>query len=367
MIIRRYKGKTLEALRETVVKEMGDSAVIIHTQKISENGIMGKLKGNSYEIIAAVEDPLTGGMQSTGNDLPVEEILSSQKDQYLGIRRSMKMMDDKLASLDHRFEELNKKEAATKSLSGPLKNVHQQWHSKLHTMVDNSATANNEEWRDALAKLTPTAGVYFRQTGGNVPDIYALAGPTGVGKTTTLAKLAAQAVLKNKLNVGLITLDTYRVAAVDQLREYSKLLGTELAVVFSAKELQQQIERFHNKALVLIDSQGRGPFDNEGIDGIARILTSIPSINTILTLPAGVRKEDAVSISNSFKCLNPTCMIITKIDEASCFDGLTTLIYHANIPVIYTTNGQRVPEDIQPASPGLISALIVGDNQTTIY
>ena len=120
--------------------------------------------------------------------------------------------------------------------------------------------------------------------------------------------------------------------------------------------MKRQIEHFQDKDLVLIDTQGRGPFDNEGLEEIATILSSISSLNTILTLPAGVRKEDAVSISNSFKCLNPSCMIITKADETACCAGLSTLFSHTDIPLIYVTNGQRVPEDIDPASPGLISA-----------
>ena len=109
MIIRRYRGKSLEALRETVVKEMGNNAVIIHSQKLNEGGIVNKLKGSGYEIIAAIEEPIKEGSLSSGKDLNVDEIMSSQKSHYLGIRRSMKMLDEKLASLDTRFEEMMKK------------------------------------------------------------------------------------------------------------------------------------------------------------------------------------------------------------------------------------------------------------------
>ncbi|MCM8534741.1 MAG: hypothetical protein NE334_02260, partial [Lentisphaeraceae bacterium] len=270
MMIRRYRGKTLEALRETVVNEMGTSAVIIHNQKLNDSGIVGKLKGSLYEVIAAVEEPMKEGSTSSGTEIPVDEILNSQKSQYMGIRRSMKMLDEKLASLDSRFDKLMIKEKEIKSQNEApreLKFIHEGWHRQVLSRLRNINNPSVEDYRKALAEMIPTAGgIYFRPTTGTAPDVYALAGPTGVGKTTSLAKLSAQAVLKNKLNVGLITIDTFRVAAVDQLREYANLLGIELAVVFTEKEMKKQIEAFKEKDLILIDSQGRGPHDKEGIE-----------------------------------------------------------------------------------------------------
>jgi flagellar biosynthesis protein FlhF len=362
MMIRRYRGKTLETLRETVIKEMGSSAVIIHNQKINDSGLVGKLKGTMYEVIAAVEEPIQGGSHNSGSTIPMDEILDSQKTQYMGIRRSIKMLDEKLAVLDSQFDKLLKKEDELKSVEQPdeLRHIHEGWHRKVQSRLRNIDNANVEDYRKALAEhITTAGGIYFRETTGNVPDIYALAGPTGVGKTTTLAKLAAQAVLKNKLNVGLITIDTFRVAAVDQLREYSSLLGIELSVVFTEKEMKAQIKKFKDKDVILIDSQGRGPQDIEGIEAIQKILQAVPEINVVLTVPAGIRKEDSVTIFNSFKCLNPSCLIITKKDETSCFDGLSTLFDLADIPLVYITDGQRVPEDIKPASTGLITAMII--------
>ena len=362
MIIRRYRGKSLEALRETVVKEMGESAVIIHSQKLNDKGIVGKLKGKSYEIIAAIEEVVTEGALSSGNDVNLDELMDSQKSHYLGIRRSMKQLDEKLASLDSRFDSLSKNNSShdEEGLHPLLKNVHTDWHKKILARVKDPENATTEELQNALADFIPTAGgIYFRQTTGDEPDIYTLAGPTGVGKTTTLAKLAAHAVLKCKLNVGLITIDTFRVGAVDQLREYATLLGVELAVAFTPKEMSRQVEKFQDKDLILIDSQGRGPFDEDGIKAIHDHLKVIKGVNVLLTVPAGIRKEDAVTVLNSFRSLKPSCMILTKSDETSCCDGLTTLIDLADIPVIYVTDGQRVPEDIHSASSGLITAMII--------
>jgi flagellar biosynthesis protein FlhF len=370
MIIRRYRGKSLETLRETVVKEMGTSAVIIHSQKVNDAGLVGKLKGSVFEIIAAIEEPIKEGSLNSGSDVAIEEILNSQKNHYMGIRRSMKMLDEKIASIDSRFDQLIKEKANTKfqddDVADELKSIHQGWHKKVMSRMRKIDNPSDEDFRLALAEFIPTAGgIYFRQTTGSEPDIYALAGPTGVGKTTTLAKMAAQAVLKHKLNVGLITIDTFRVGAVDQLREYASLLGIELAVVFSEKEMKKQIDLFKEKDVILIDTQGRGPFDEEGIRTIKNILKSVPNINTILTVPAGVRKEDAVNIFNNFSMLECSCIIITKKDETCNYDGLTTLFDLADIPIIYITDGQRVPEDIHPASSGLITAMIIPEKKTS--
>ena len=128
MIIRRYRGKSLETLRETVVKEMGANAVIVHTQKLNDNGLVGKFKGKSFEIIAAVEDPISGGSVSTGKDINWEDFLNDNKSQYIGMRRSMKLMDDKLASIETKFEAIMKKSIKDTVVPHALVNVHKVWH-----------------------------------------------------------------------------------------------------------------------------------------------------------------------------------------------------------------------------------------------
>lgn len=370
MIVRRYKGKSLESLRATVLKEMGSKAVIVHTEKTGGDGILGSLKGTEYEVIAAVEDAFQEGQINQGSEVDNEqlnELMASQKMQYQGLRKSMKRIDDTLGDLDAKIKEISKQQTALppqnpfQSAFKELENVHPEWHNDiyLNASKNSQGTIKAENWLEALADKIPSAGgILFRKTTGSAPDVYAFCGPTGVGKTTTLAKLAAQAVLKDGLNVGLITIDTFRVGAVDQLREYANLLGAELAVVFTATEMEHQLKAFHDKDLVLIDTQGRGPFDNEGIEQIKTILEAIPSVNTLLHFPASIRRKDAIQNFKSFRRLNPVCTVITKADEANTCDGLTQLFETSSIPVVYVTDGQRVPEDIHPASAGLLARII---------
>jgi flagellar biosynthesis protein FlhF len=174
-----------------------------------------------------------------------------------------------------------------------------------------------------------------------------------------MAKLAAKCVLGEKLNVGLISTDTFRVAAVDQLREYAHLLGTELAVAFSNEELKQQLKNFHEKDVVFIDTPGRGQFDKMGIKSIRETIAEVAGLCVILAVPANIRQEDADAIVENYSDLTPSALIITKTDEASRCDGITKLLDSSKLPVVYLTDGQRVPEDIHAASPGVLASMVM--------
>ena len=359
MIVRRYKGKSLEALRKTVVKEMGEHAVIIHTWKVPGTGILGSLKGHQYELVAAVEDA-TAGNGSTPDNAFLTELMDEQKNHYVGLRRSLINIDEKINELEERFHKASYRTSPDNSPE--LQNVHGDWHKEVIDKVNEleGGAEDQANWYEALASKIPTAGgILFRKTPDSKPDIYALTGPTGVGKTTTLAKMAAVAVLKENLNVGIITIDTFRVGAVDQIREYSSLLGVELAVVFSENEMVRQLEKFQYKDVVFIDTQGRGPYDSEGIEEIKRILNTIKGCTTVLTVPAAIREEDAIQVFDAFGELKPSCIVLTKTDEASRCDGLTRMFDISKLPVVYLTDGQKVPEDIHPASPGTIASMII--------
>ncbi|OGV35350.1 MAG: hypothetical protein A2020_06415 [Lentisphaerae bacterium GWF2_45_14] len=292
-------------------------------------------------------------------------MLKAQKEQYIGIRNSIKRLDDKFSDFDEKIENIPQGDVGrtTEEARKELANIHKEWIPRLTGTVKKIAKGplpTDDDWHEALAEMVPTAGgIMFRRTPSSSPDVYVLAGPTGVGKTTTLAKLAAKCVLGEKLNVGLITTDTFRVAAVDQLREYSSLLGIEMAVAFSGEELEGQLKAFHDKDVVFIDTPGRGQFDKEGISGICSTLGKIEGICVLLVVPASVRKEDAPAIIENYGPLTPSALILSKTDEASRCDGLTTLLDISKLPVLYLTDGQRVPEDIHTASPGIVASLIM--------
>ena len=373
MKVKKYTGNSLDKIRGVIVKELGEDAVIVNIRKNSAaGGLLSLGKKAMFEVIAAVEDAADADScdltKSPVNAEAFDEFLKIQRDQYRGLRQSIKMLDEKLAEVDDRMCTLNVAAAnhvpASPALEKEIANVHENWRPLIHENLRNvvgDAPPTPEDWHEALAAMIPTAGgILFRKSTGGGPDVYVMCGPTGVGKTTTLAKLAAKCVLGERLNVGLITTDTYRVAAVDQLREYSSLLGVEISVAFSAEELDIQLRNFHDKDVVFIDTPGRSPYDTEGIKQIKTMLHKLSEkICTLLVFPANIRKEDAETLFASYSALTPSALIVSKTDEATRCDGITTLLDQSRLPILYLTDGQRVPEDIHCASPGLVASLIM--------
>jgi len=367
MKVKRYTGNTLEKIREVILKELGKNAVIVNIKKSEgKKGLLGK-KADSFEVIAAADDSAIDAEKITVDKLSThayQEIIEAQKIQYRGLRHSMKLIDEKLAAVDDWMEKMNGVNFSSgKCDIKELENVHEEWRPLLLEAVNKASggkTPTDGDWHESLASMLPTAGgIMFRKTPSASPDVYVMVGPTGVGKTTTLAKLAAKCVLGEELNVGLITMDTFRVAAVDQLREYASLLGVEIAVAFSSAELDQQLKAFQDKDVVFIDTPGRSQFDAIGIDSIKDNLGQISGLCSILVVSANIRQEDARTIYENYSVLNPAAMVVSKTDEASRCDGLTTLMDVSNLPVIYLADGQRVPEDLHVASPGILASMIM--------
>jgi len=369
MKVKKYTGNSLEKIRSVIEQELGEDAVIVNIRRNNEKGGLlglGK-KSAAFEVIAAVEDASDAEKANLNKGGAVaseamEELIQIQKEQYRGLRQSIKMLDEKLAEVDERMSTINT--APVSSGIPELSNVHDNWKpmvTEAARRIAGSDTPTAADWHEAMASLVPTAGgIMFRKTPAMPPDVYVLAGQTGVGKTTTLAKLAAKCVLGEKLNVGLITTDTFRVAAVDQLREYSSLLGVEIGVAFSAEEINLQLKKFYDKDVVFIDSPGRSPYDTEGLKQIKTVFQGLQeSICTLLVFPANIRKEDAEALYMSYRELAPSALIISKTDEASRCDGITAMLEISRLPILYLTDGQRVPEDIHIASPGLVASLIM--------
>jgi flagellar biosynthesis protein FlhF len=370
MKVKKYTGSVLEKIREVIVKELGDNAVIINIKKNSgKSGLLSLGKTSAYEVIAAVEegsnvDEISIEKLNSSGGI-IEELLNAQKEQYRGLRNSIKRLDEKLADVDEHMENISfpTAKASSEEIEDELKNIHTEWKPLINEAlkkVAKTGAPTEEDWHEALASIVPTAGgIMFRRTPASAPDVYVLTGPTGVGKTTTLAKLAAKCVLGENLNVGLITTDTFRVAAVDQLREYSSLLGVEIAVAFSPQELEQQLKQFHDKDVVFIDTPGRSQFDSAGIKKICENIGTVSGLCVLLVVPANVRREDAETIVENFGELKPSALIISKTDEASRCDGITKLLDISKLPALYLTDGQRVPEDLHVASPGIIASLVM--------
>lgn len=204
------------------------------------------------------------------------------------------------------------------------------------------------------------AGMFIPgQSPGTPTKVFTFVGPTGAGKTTTLAKLAAQFSIFHKKKVALITIDTYRIGAVDQLKIYGDILGIPLEVVMTPKELKEAVYRQRDKDAILIDTAGRPSKNRMSIAELRSFLDVIAPAETFLVLSCTTKDRDLVSIVEDFKALNYTKLIFTKTDETEALGSILNIAHATGTPVAYITNGQSVPDDIEVVDPQKLAKMIL--------
>ncbi|MEX2219876.1 MAG: flagellar biosynthesis protein FlhF [Phycisphaerales bacterium] len=212
-----------------------------------------------------------------------------------------------------------------------------------------------------LASMIPAEGDVPRLTPprDGRPLTLALVGPTGVGKTTTVAKLAAAYKLRHGKRVGLVTTDTYRIAAVDQLRTYAEIIGLPLRVAMSPAEMGAVLEGLRDCEVVLIDTAGRSQRDAGRLDELRRFLAAARPHHTHLVLSSTASEAVLLEAAERFAAASPDRVIFTKLDEAVNFGVLVTVASRIALKLSYVTTGQEVPDHIEIGSPDRIARLLL--------
>ncbi len=190
-------------------------------------------------------------------------------------------------------------------------------------------------------------------------SVITLVGPTGVGKTTTIAKIASLGILERKLRVGLINLDSYKVAAADQLATYAKIMNVPFRSVSTKDELSQAIYDFSSLDLVLIDTTGRSQKDQESLLQLRHMLAGINDSRSVLMISATTKDSDIHEVIARFNIFSPAGIVFSKLDETSVFGCIYNVQKRCSLPMLYFTVGQRVPEDIERASAERVVDLIL--------
>jgi flagellar biosynthesis protein FlhF len=216
-----------------------------------------------------------------------------------------------------------------------------------------------EKIAEQLERLLPTAGA-IQRTKTDGPHVVALIGPTGVGKTTTIAKLAAKLKLDEKRKVGLITIDTYRIAAIDQLRKYADIIGSPLRVVSSPEDLRDAIASMQDCDYVLIDTAGRSPKDTLKLNELKTFLEAANPEEVHLVLSTAASRECAELAIERFSDVRVDKLIFTKLDEANSVGNVLNVLRAVKKPLSYVTTGQDVPADIEVARGRRVAQLILG-------
>lgn len=196
---------------------------------------------------------------------------------------------------------------------------------------------------------------------GHRPKVAIFVGPTGVGKTTTIAKLAAINAIKGKKKVALVTLDTYRIAAVEQLKVYARIIGIPVHVAGSSGDFAKTVAGIKGVDLVLVDTAGRGQKDRMHMEELGQIYSSGIPVETHLVISATAKEKDTMDIIRRYKDVKVDRLLFTKLDETTTYGGIFNAVIASGKPVSYLTTGQSVPEDIEAATSERVADLILGN------
>lgn len=363
MRILKLKGKSEEAILKEIEKEYGNKAVILSTQQEEQTGLAKWFKRPRTIITIAVKDDdeieqerkgleeasRVNFMPESNEKLKEEsyEVLLGLKDQLNQLQRELStikqaQLEDKKDSVNTTYETENKwinymkakllqlglkEELCTLYLDGVSHESPEEIIRKVYSELEKSLCEKEEK---DLAQI-----IFF-------------IGSTGVGKTTTLAKLTAKYVLEENKKVVLFTADTYRIAAVEQLKTYADILGVEIEVIYNEAELPQYIEKWKHVDYILIDTAGRSHKNEEQVKELKALMKNVEKKQVFLVLNASTAAKDVVTIVNTYeKAESEFDLIITKLDETDEIGNVVNIGYYAKRPIMYLTNGQNVPADIK--------------------
>lgn len=319
MIIKRY---IVNDLKEALVRakyELGEDAVIITYKEIKQGKWFEFWKKPKLEVTLAIEDDK--------KDKKEEQKKEEKEEREISIEDILE--ENKIFS--------NIRDFRKEQLLGYL---------KLNLKKD--AKFTDKEICDFIRNIYKE-NCFDLEVEDKKINVFV--GPTGVGKTTTIAKIAAKEHLVNKKNVGLITMDTYRIGAVEQLKTYANILGLPFEVAMKPSEISEKIEKLSHCDLILIDTLGTSQKNDGKIDDIDKYIIDIKDdSNIFLALSMSTNKETMTSILDRYRKLNYNGVVLTKFDEILSYENFWNMLELNRFPVKYFCYGQDVPEDISDAT-----------------
>ncbi len=231
----------------------------------------------------------------------------------------------------------------------------------LRKALESTVDTSTELTVSVLKELIATVDTWnpFTDSRKEGPVHAAFIGPTGVGKTTTIAKLAAYIGLKQKKKVGLVSVDNYRIGGVDQLKTYSAIIGLPCIPAFTAEDLKKALAKLSGMDVVLIDTAGQSPLDSRRMTAMKAMLEAVPGIETHLVVSASMERMDMGETVKSFSVLSPASYVFSKVDETRRAGRLIDQMLDQRLPLSFITNGQEVPEDLVVATQKQVLNLLV--------
>ncbi len=352
----------MQDMREGMLRvkdELGPDAVILESRRVRMKGLRGFFAPLRMEITAAVDNnPSRTRVPEPPPHLEMEKGIREELSDLKKILTRLVMREERLPEISQKENELLKywrfqleqQEIIPELVTELLQEISGYLSEEIRLPDEVAGLFLRKSLRKRL-KTLPEKGA----------PVQIFVGPTGVGKTTTLAKLAARYALYQGENVGIITIDHYRIGALEQLRTYSEITGLPLEVVMTPKDLRQAIEKFSRCQRILIDTAGRSTLNISHIKELAGYLQNLPPAEIFLVISATTKTRDLKLITDNFRCMNYNRLIFTKLDETGTYGLLLNGIHYTKLPVIYMTMGQSVPDDICLADADKIAALLLGE------
>lgn len=405
MNIKTFKGKTEEEAMAYARKELGENAVKMASRQIEPKGFFKKMFATPiWEVTAAVDEPdvyeravsrKSAPEKTEVRQAPPKEVPYHQEplfDEKTG-ENGGSAIEQKLDTLKKLFEEQIREQGQAK-VPEEIKEKAEVPESELpdknitflrlifHQLIDNevdeqyvnqiiteieSSLKKETDVSQILANFYQKIVLKLGQTktlevvNGRTRYVFFI-GPTGVGKTTTIAKLAYSLLEQKKAKVALLAADTYRIAAVDQLRTYAEIMNIPLYVIYSETELAEQKEELQKYDVVLVDTAGRSHRSREQRDDIERLIKSVPADarEVYLVLSATTKYRDLVKIAEAYSEIAEYRLIFTKLDETDAIGNIFNIKMLTGAPLSYATNGQNVPDDISKIDSQNVARQLLG-------
>lgn len=367
MKTKKYTANTMVDALKKVRSDLGEDAIILSSNLVRSNGILGLFRKKSVEVVAGYEqlstDQTHHRVLEAGPKKPAQLIASTDVDKEIS---SIKKMLQQLQQTSEYAQLPN--ELKPMLLHLEKQGLHHpfvvQLGNELHKQLKDDKKDVSPETLLALVRemllmeMTdlPFGGISMKRKYINV------VGPTGVGKTTTIAKIAARAVLEKKKKVGFITTDTYRIAAIEQLRTYANLLQAPVEVVYNREDLQLAIEKLADRDLIFIDTAGRNYKEEKYVADLSSLLDFSLEIESYLVLSMTSKEEDMRKVIEQFQVIPIEKFIFTKIDETETIGSMFHLMRDYQIGAAYFTDGQEVPEDLVEATANFVISRLLKDS-----
>ncbi len=376
---RTYLADSMEQAVAAVRRDLGSDAVILASRMVRRRGLLGFMAHRVVELRVATADeirvartntvpPAATAVVEAGSREPASEVFRE-----LGVIRTMVER-----VLDGQDVEGTCPKVPSELVDMYADLISQEVSEELAREVVDAVTSslsvdelsNPETVRrtlvEQLAGFIPVStGSLLSSSPDGRPLTLALVGPTGVGKTTTVAKIAAAYRIRQNRNVGLVTLDTYRIAAIDQLRTYAEIIGVPMAVARCASELTRALEDMADLDVILIDTAGRSQKDSARITELKALLEVARPHETHLVLAGTASRSVLLQEAAEFSRVGIDHVVLTKLDEAVSFGMLVEVVHRIGTRLSFLTTGQEVPDHIETARSDRLAAMVIGEGMPT--